>query len=98
MAATTPRVTVHMVASLDGFIARKDGSVSWLETSDSYEKGTGGEDAEAFLETVDCFVVGSRTYETALSLGWPYGDVPTSLKDVTAYRNGIVDLWYEIRA
>jgi dihydrofolate reductase len=180
-AATTPRVTVHMVSSLDGFIARSDGSVSWLETSDRYEQGVDGEDAAEFLETVGCFVVGSRTYETALELGWPYGDVPTivlshrdlpvtresvelysgdltrlvndrlkprygniwvvggstvagdfirlqladdvrlsiapvllgegvpffdridgewalHLKDVTAYRNGIVDLWYEIRA
>jgi len=27
-------VTIHMAASLDGFIARKDGSVDWLETAD----------------------------------------------------------------
>jgi len=27
-------VTIHMVASLDGFIAREDGSVDWLETAD----------------------------------------------------------------
>jgi len=33
------RVTIHMVASLDGFIARKDGSVDWLETSDEFEGG-----------------------------------------------------------
>ncbi len=78
------RVTIHMVASLDGFIARKDGSVDWLETSDTFE----GEDTmtpefvEAFLETIDCYVMGSRTYETALDfeargLGWAYGDKPT---------------------
>ena len=29
-------VTIHMVASLDGFIARKDGTVDWLETSDEF--------------------------------------------------------------
>jgi dihydrofolate reductase len=73
-----------MAASLDGFIARKDGSVDWLETSDQFE---GGETldpgfVEAFLETIDCYVMGSRTYETALSfeakgLGWAYGDKPT---------------------
>lgn len=33
---------------------------------------------EAFLKTIDCYVMGSRTYETALSfeakgLGWPTG-------------------------
>ena len=39
MANTTSRVTIHMVASLDGFIARKDGGVDWLETSDKFEGG-----------------------------------------------------------
>lgn len=77
MAPAPARVTVHMVASLDGFIAAKDGSVSWLETSDSYEHGADEADPEAFMTTIDCFVVGSRTYETALALGWPYGNVPT---------------------
>ena len=33
------RVTIHMAASLDGFIARRDGRVDWLETSDQFEDG-----------------------------------------------------------
>jgi len=28
-----------MVSSLDGFIAKKDGSISWLKSVDNYEKG-----------------------------------------------------------
>lgn len=68
MTADTPKVTVHMVSSLDGFIAKKDGSVSWLESSDTYEKGVTGESAEEFIKTIDCFVMGSRTYEHALEL------------------------------
>jgi dihydrofolate reductase len=84
MATTESRVTIHMAASLDGFIARKDGSVDWLETSDEFAGGDtmDPEFVEAFLKTIDCYVVGSRTYETALSfeakgLGWSYGDKPT---------------------
>ena len=77
MTTDTSKVTMHMVSSLDGFIAKKDGSVSWLESSDSYENGVTEEDAEEFIKTIDCFVMGSRTYELALTLGWPYGDVPT---------------------
>jgi dihydrofolate reductase len=81
MTTDTPKVTVHMVSSLDGFIAKKDGSVSWLETSDTYEKGVAGENPEEFMNAIGCFVMGSRTYELALELsvnfGWPYGDVPT---------------------
>jgi dihydrofolate reductase len=84
MDSTKSRVTIHMAASLDGFIARKDGSVDWLETSDKFEGGEtmSPEHVAEFLETIDCYVMGSRTYETALSfhdrgLGWPYGDKPT---------------------
>jgi dihydrofolate reductase len=77
-------VTIHMVASLDGFIARRDGSVGWLETSDEFAEGSTLDAAAiaAFLDTIDCYVMGSRTYETALrfeakGLGWAYGDKPT---------------------
>jgi len=77
-------VTIHMAASLDGFIARKDGRVDWLETSDNFDGGTTmtPESVAEFLETIDCYVMGSRTYETALEfeskgLGWSYGDKPT---------------------
>jgi dihydrofolate reductase len=71
-----------MVSSLDGIIAKKDNSVSWFSTSDNYEKGTeiGGQDAVEFLKTIDCYVMGARTYEHALELsksyGWAYGDTP----------------------
>ena len=73
-----------MAASLDGFIARRDGSVDWLETSDEFAGGDTMDPAfvEAFLKTIDCYVMGSRTYETALNFeakgfGWAYGDKPT---------------------
>ena len=84
MSNTDSEVTIHMAASLDGFIARKDGSVDGLETSDEFAGGDtmDPELVEAFLQTIDCYVIGSRTYETALrfeakGLGWSYGDKPT---------------------
>jgi dihydrofolate reductase len=77
------RVTIHMAASLDGFIARRDGRVDWLETSDVFPGGAtlDAEFIAAFLETIGCYVMGSRTYETALNFeatgaGWVYGDKP----------------------
>jgi dihydrofolate reductase len=71
-------VTLHVVSSLDGIIAKKDNSVSWLDSSgDVYEKGVSDDSAEEVVEAIDCFVLGSRTYEHALELGWPYGDTPT---------------------
>jgi dihydrofolate reductase len=81
-----------MVSSLDGMIAKKDNSVSWFETSDKYEKGISEQDPEEFLKTIDCYVMGSRTYEHALELsnsyGWAYGDVPTI---IVTHRNLPVD-------
>ena len=84
MANTDSRVTIHMVASLDGFVARKDWRVDWLETSDEFAGGDtlDPEFVESFLKTIDCYVMGSRTYETALNFeakgfGWAYGDKPT---------------------
>ena len=77
-----------MVSSLDGMIAKKDNSVSWFETADYYEKGVSAQDPETFLKTIDCYVMGARTYEHALELsksyGWAYGDTPTI---VVTHRN-----------
>ena len=84
MADADSRITIHMVASLDGFIARKDGRVDWLETTDEFPGGESMDPAfvAEFLKTIDCYVMGSRTYETALGFvakgfGWAYGDKPT---------------------
>jgi dihydrofolate reductase len=77
--ATESRVTLHVVSSLDGFIARKDNTVSWLDAGSVYEAGVSisAEEVAAFVKAIDCYVLGSRTYEHALELGWPYGDTPT---------------------
>jgi dihydrofolate reductase len=86
------KITIHMVSSLDGIIAKKDNSVSWFDTVDYYEKGITGENAAAFLKTIDCYVMGSKTYEHAVELskayGWAYGDVPTI---VVTHRDLLVD-------
>ena len=92
MATDAFRITIHMVSSLDGMIAKKDNSVSWFETSDQYEKGVTGQNAEEFLKTIDCYIMGARTYEHALELsksyGWAYGDKPTI---VVSHRNLPID-------
>ena len=72
-------VTLHMVSSLDGFIAKNDNSVSWMDSpGNAYPAGVSisEEEVAAFLKSIDCYVMGSRTYEHALELGWAYGDTP----------------------
>lgn len=79
MTSKNSTVTIHMVSSLDGKIAKPDNSIEWFETTDNYEKGVS--QPESMPASVDCYVMGSKTYELALSLsknyGWPYGDTPT---------------------
>jgi len=83
MRADTFKITIHIVSSLDGFIAKKDNSISWFETGEHYEKGATitASDAAEFVKKIDCYVMGARTYEHALELsktyGWAYGDTPT---------------------
>ena len=76
------KLTIHMVLSLDGFIAKKDNSVDWFETADNYERGIeiSDQDVSRFLKTIDCYVMGANTFAHAVELsknyGWPYGDTP----------------------
>ena len=75
------KITVHMVISLDGYIAKKDNSISWFDASCNYEKGLDFQNTDEFLESIDCYLMGSNTYEFAIALskehGWPYGNKPT---------------------
>jgi len=95
--ANRPTVTLHVVSSLDGFIARKDNTISWLEGYDEvYEKGISEErekeSAEEALKSIECYVLGSRTYEHALELGWPYGETPTIVvtrRELTSARKSV---------
>lgn len=60
----SPHVVLYIAASLDGFIARRDGDVSWLDPFNSPEEDHGYHE---FMETVDVSIMGSRTYEQTLS-------------------------------
>lgn len=68
-----PRLSVFIAASLDGFIARADGNIAWLQELHSLAKEPNGYDE--FIGSVDTIVIGRATYETVLGFGgWFYGD------------------------
>lgn len=65
-----PQLSVFIATSLDGYIARRDGGIDWLQ---SVERP--GEDYgyKAFADSIDTMVLGRKTYETALGFpAWPY--------------------------
>ncbi len=68
------KITYYAASSLDGFIAREDGDVSWLDTLDIDPADTGYEE---FFASIDGLVMGRSTYDFIFNYGsWPYGDKP----------------------
>lgn len=78
----TMKCSVYIATSVDGFIAREDGSIDWLESS-------GNQDAEMgdnvdmgfndFVNSVDCLIMGRNTMEMISGFNltpqqWPYRD------------------------
>jgi dihydrofolate reductase len=62
------RFRIFIAQSLDGYIARPDGSIDWLRPFDSVDYGY-----EAFLAEIGTIVMGRKAYELANSFGeWPY--------------------------
>lgn len=72
-----PKISVFVATSLDGFIARHDGSLDWLDKANSSVPK--GEDCgfQAFMSTIDVLIMGRITFEQVLTFGeWPYGKTP----------------------
>ena len=68
------KASAFVAASLDGYIARRDGNLDWL-----FSAAPAGADAtddygyREFMDTVDTIIMGRNTYEKVRSFGaWPY--------------------------
>jgi dihydrofolate reductase len=62
---------VYIATSLDGFIARKDGNIDWLNDIPNPTQSDYG--YYAFIDRIDAMLIGRMTYETVLSFNvWPY--------------------------
>lgn len=61
-----PKIIVYIATSLDGYIAREDGSIGWLP--ESAESGY-----DAFYKSIDTVIMGKTTYDQVLTFGtYPY--------------------------
>ena len=66
------KASVFVGTSLDGFIARVDGSLDFLPEGGGEPHGY-----DEFMATVDALVIGRNTYETVLGFdAWPYARKP----------------------
>lgn len=82
---------VYIATSIDGYIAKKDGGLDWLNDIPNPEGSDFG--FNDFIESIDAIIMGRKTFEIVLTFGgWPYTkpvfvlsntlqSVPDNLKD-----------------
>ena len=62
--------SVFCGVSVDGFLARKDHALDFLDAGGNESHGY-----EEFIAAIDVIVIGRNTFEVVLTFGaWPYGD------------------------
>ena len=67
-----PRCSVFIATSADGYIARPDGAIDWLDAVQLEGEDYG---YAAFYESVDALIIGRGTYDTAVGFPeWPYAE------------------------
>ena len=71
--STNRKVILYIAMSLDGFIAKHDGDISFLSQVEQEGEDYG---YSVFTETVDTVILGQKTYDKVLSMGFevPYGE------------------------
>jgi dihydrofolate reductase len=85
-----PHVTLYIATSLDGYIARADGGIDWLDAVQRPDTDYG---YHAFYDTIEAVLLGRKTYELAESFGeWPYPGKPSYVftrQRLTSTRNDV---------
>jgi dihydrofolate reductase len=64
-----PKISVYIAMSIDGFIARTDNSLDWLDRVGGFDEDYG---FHAFLNSIDTLIIGRKTYEVATTVPDPY--------------------------
>lgn len=65
------KTIVYIAQSLDGFIAKKDGDITWLEEFPNPDGSDFG--FSDFMKKIDALLMGRNTYEKVLTFEfWPY--------------------------
>lgn len=76
------KCSVYIATSVDGFIAKPDGNVDWLQSAGNLEVEMGDEDMgfNAYLDSVDCMIMGRKCMDMIASFNltpeqWPYRNI-----------------------
>jgi dihydrofolate reductase len=86
------KLSVFCGVSVDGFLARPDHSLDFLETGEQEPHGF-----EEFYNSIDVVVIGRKTFDVVLTFGeWPYGKKPVVVLSSTqlnfsSIKDGVVE-------
>lgn len=64
-----PKISIYIAASIDGYIARKDNSLDWLDRVGGFDEDYG---FKKLLDSIDTLIIGRKTYEIATTVPDPY--------------------------
>lgn len=64
-----PKISIYIAASIDGYIARTDNSLDWMDCVGGYDEDYG---FKKHLNSVDGLIIGRKTYEVATTVPDPY--------------------------
>lgn len=64
-----PKISIYIAASIDGYIARNDNSLDWLDRVGGFDEDYG---FKKLLDSIDTLIIGRKTYEIATTVPDPY--------------------------
>ncbi len=64
-----PKISIYIATSIDGYIARQDDSIDWLDRVGGFGEDYG---FQKHLSSIDALIIGRKTYEIATTVADPY--------------------------
>jgi GrpB-like predicted nucleotidyltransferase (UPF0157 family)/dihydrofolate reductase len=64
-----PQISVYIALSIDGYIARKDDSLDWMDSVGGFDEDYG---FQKLLGSIDSLIIGRKTYQVASTVPDPY--------------------------
>lgn len=98
-----PKISIYISASIDGYIARKDHSLDWLDRVGGFDEDYG---FQKLLGDIDALIIGRKTYEVATTVPEPYpgkrvvvlsNSLGSVRSDMELYRGDLVELICKLR-
>ena len=93
-----PKISIYIATSIDGYIARKDGGLDWLDRVGGFGEDYG---FQKLLGSIDALIIGRKTYEVATTVPDPYpgkrvvvlsNSLTSVRKDMELYRGDLAEL------